>query len=377
MNFYFCESCGKRITDEEIKGGKGRDKKLKGVYCADCALGVSTMEMMPVTDTDLNAGGVVYETDSEEPAPAKRSRPAVPSISRDSPVHPIGTARRSSQEGKAPAAASRFTPVTNAIVMGIGAGMVVLGFIVFARPHDSHRSQTAEAVRPVQTQTPPAARPETESTASEHQDALPLGAVTIRSSEPSPKERYDQKVREGKIKPVPPPSTPAQAVKTESIPAAKLAAGAPEAGYGKPDPCILWRDFENGSTNGWDNSPQIIEGGYAPASKKALKITSRSALWPSAFTPTQHTVIRLAVWVAAPVEGAQVMCWDETANDNAVVLIADKLKPGAWVLLKLPLRDFFYWEKKDGPVGHTLRSISLIANKSELIVDDLAVYEEP
>ena len=33
--FYFCETCGKRITDQQILEGLGRNKKLKGVYCSD------------------------------------------------------------------------------------------------------------------------------------------------------------------------------------------------------------------------------------------------------------------------------------------------------------------------------------------------------
>src|SRR5471032_877979 len=95
MNFYFCESCGKRITDEEIQAGKGRDKKLKGVYCADCALGVSTMEMLPVTDADLKVGKSSDDR-SGGAAPVKRNRPA-PSLSRVS-AHSIGTASRNPQK---------------------------------------------------------------------------------------------------------------------------------------------------------------------------------------------------------------------------------------------------------------------------------------
>ena len=45
MNFWFCETCGKRLTELDLEAGKGRDKKLKGVYCSDCAIGVMTMEM--------------------------------------------------------------------------------------------------------------------------------------------------------------------------------------------------------------------------------------------------------------------------------------------------------------------------------------------
>jgi hypothetical protein len=34
MKFYFCETCGKRITDEHVRG-----KGLKGWYCSGCAEG--------------------------------------------------------------------------------------------------------------------------------------------------------------------------------------------------------------------------------------------------------------------------------------------------------------------------------------------------
>jgi internalin A len=40
MKFYFCETCGKRINDGEV-----RNKGLKGWYCGDCAPGVMTVEM--------------------------------------------------------------------------------------------------------------------------------------------------------------------------------------------------------------------------------------------------------------------------------------------------------------------------------------------
>jgi len=49
MKFYFCENCGKRITEIDIAQGAGKDKKLKGVYCKDCAVGVMTMEFSSIT----------------------------------------------------------------------------------------------------------------------------------------------------------------------------------------------------------------------------------------------------------------------------------------------------------------------------------------
>ena len=53
IKFYFCETCGKRITDRQILEGQGRDKKLKGVFCSDCAVGVNTMEFDAIREADL------------------------------------------------------------------------------------------------------------------------------------------------------------------------------------------------------------------------------------------------------------------------------------------------------------------------------------
>src|SRR5471030_2404879 len=55
MKFYFCEKCGKRITDAELEQGLGRDKKLKGVYCTACSVGVMTVETLAINDQQLQA----------------------------------------------------------------------------------------------------------------------------------------------------------------------------------------------------------------------------------------------------------------------------------------------------------------------------------
>ncbi len=52
MNFYFCETCGKRLTEDQIKEGAACDKKLRGVYCKACAVGVSTMDVLPLTPAE-------------------------------------------------------------------------------------------------------------------------------------------------------------------------------------------------------------------------------------------------------------------------------------------------------------------------------------
>ena len=52
MKFYFCEACGKRVTEEDIREGQGADKKLKGVFCKACSVGVMTMETVPLTQAE-------------------------------------------------------------------------------------------------------------------------------------------------------------------------------------------------------------------------------------------------------------------------------------------------------------------------------------
>ncbi len=51
--FYFCETCGKRITDKQILEGLGRDKKLKGIFCKTCAVGVTTQEFDAISEVEL------------------------------------------------------------------------------------------------------------------------------------------------------------------------------------------------------------------------------------------------------------------------------------------------------------------------------------
>lgn len=50
MKFYFCETCGKRLTENDLAEGAGKNKKLKGVFCKECAVGVTTMDDMPLTE---------------------------------------------------------------------------------------------------------------------------------------------------------------------------------------------------------------------------------------------------------------------------------------------------------------------------------------
>jgi DNA-directed RNA polymerase subunit RPC12/RpoP len=69
MRFYFCETCGKRLTEHDVQGGVAMDKKLKGVYCKECGIGVTTMESLPLTDREAKK---VLEDASPRPQKLRR-----------------------------------------------------------------------------------------------------------------------------------------------------------------------------------------------------------------------------------------------------------------------------------------------------------------
>ena len=50
LNLYFCEKCGKRLTELDIEAGRARNKKWRGVYCSACAVGVDTIEFDAIPD---------------------------------------------------------------------------------------------------------------------------------------------------------------------------------------------------------------------------------------------------------------------------------------------------------------------------------------
>lgn len=95
MKFYFCETCGKRITEQEINEGLGRDKKLKGVYCNNCATGVSTLIMLPLTDAEARARLKAQQAPSNpDPAAEPSAKPVAPAEAAAAPAPVRPAARR-------------------------------------------------------------------------------------------------------------------------------------------------------------------------------------------------------------------------------------------------------------------------------------------
>jgi DNA-directed RNA polymerase subunit RPC12/RpoP len=214
MNFYFCETCGKRLTDADLEQGAARNKKLKGVYCQSCAVGVMTMESMPLTDEE-----------------ARRIAAQNPDVQRK--AAPIRSRTDySSARGKPEGAPAKPAPRTQATAY-VGAGMVVLmigitAFVMNRKSLDSVpvKPQSRDAVtQPSAPVAIAAAKPSV--TVPPPQPEKPAGVARASSEpivqvapppeepkEPTPKELYDQAVREGKIKPYDPATANKPAVIT-------------------------------------------------------------------------------------------------------------------------------------------------------------------
>ncbi len=148
--FYFCETCGKRITDKQILEGLGRDKKLKGIYCKTCAVGVTTMEFEALPAGDVpkivrkSGENVVLVT----PDSLLKSK-SVQSVSRAA-ISPVKRSEsRPSKPGVRLASQNGIKPVALAVA---GAGiLVVLG--IFLLNSQSRPRSNPNPDRPVASST--------------------------------------------------------------------------------------------------------------------------------------------------------------------------------------------------------------------------------
>ena len=90
MNLYFCEKCGRRLSDEDVQQGRGLDKKLAGIFCRSCAVGALTIETLPVDPKEaqkLLSEARSKRTTQASPAPA---RPASAALRRADVSPPSG-----------------------------------------------------------------------------------------------------------------------------------------------------------------------------------------------------------------------------------------------------------------------------------------------
>ncbi|MCW8129213.1 MAG: hypothetical protein KIS92_02405 [Planctomycetota bacterium] len=107
MKFFFCESCGKRITEKDLEEGKARDKKLNGVYCSQCAKGVLTKELQALGDLP---GRKANEASASHPRKRSTSAHAIP----------VASPRETREARLAPEPRN-----TKAVLIGLAAGLAV------------------------------------------------------------------------------------------------------------------------------------------------------------------------------------------------------------------------------------------------------------
>ncbi len=106
MKFWFCEKCGKRITDADVTAGLAADKQAKGVYCKSCSVGVVTGQIDAITDQQLArakaSASAIPTTESAAPPPTTHgSRPKITRASSASHTPAKSTSASQSSFGAA------------------------------------------------------------------------------------------------------------------------------------------------------------------------------------------------------------------------------------------------------------------------------------
>lgn len=152
MKFYFCETCGKRVTENDLASGQARDKKMRGMYCEACAGSVLTLETDALTEDQarevlkeelpgptphLPASGIQARPSSTALRPAKKqSGPIhetgivpVPGSARISGRRPAGrlSTGRNMRPGTPAEGSLRQTPVAMAVLIAGGLAALVGG----------------------------------------------------------------------------------------------------------------------------------------------------------------------------------------------------------------------------------------------------------
>jgi hypothetical protein len=135
MNFFFCERCGKRITEADLAEGLAKDKQLKGVYCKGCATGVLTMTAAAVTPAE-----VARAAGEKAAPPSAAGEPA-----RASPVHKPAAAARAAHP---PAPRSRPSFIAPVLAGVVAAGVVVALYLATAGPTPTGRGAAVPARPP-------------------------------------------------------------------------------------------------------------------------------------------------------------------------------------------------------------------------------------
>jgi len=156
MNIWFCETCGKRVTEKDLAQNQAFDKQVKGMYCKDCAVGVNTMAFEPIQappsgSTIPTATAVAPVSSATAKLPTSAATPMTPTtriIERPSgknlrPASAMTTARAKVPAKSASKPADKRDGSMIYVAIGVGAVLLIGGLIYAMRSPNPTPTETA------------------------------------------------------------------------------------------------------------------------------------------------------------------------------------------------------------------------------------------
>lgn len=213
MEFYFCETCGKRVTGKDLEAGLARNKKLNGVFCAQCAAGVMTMETLPVSEAE--ARKVLAEAAAGEkpaPAPPTGEQPAA----KNRPPRSAAKAQHKNERARERAGQAVW------LYMAVGLVVALAGIFLFLKREDRPAERTHAPAPPAK----PTPAVETKPERVVPQPPVPPAPPPALPVPPAPVEKSPEPPVEAK--------SPAPVVAEAKSPEPAVEAKTPEAMVEKP-----------------------------------------------------------------------------------------------------------------------------------------------
>lgn len=136
MSFYFCETCGKRVTEADVAAGRARNKQVRGVYCVFCAEGVTTMTFDAITQEEMSKAEALRRQGKQTPSQSSRLIALKPS-------HAASITTEASPHRPRARAENSKTPI---LAVSFGCILVASVLIAFANSNKTNQSDTARRV---------------------------------------------------------------------------------------------------------------------------------------------------------------------------------------------------------------------------------------
>jgi hypothetical protein len=147
MKFYFCETCGKRITDRELEEGLARDKQVKGMYCRGCAESVMTIEFDAISLASLAQR---QEPARKEGAAQQQPKETAAQVASPPKTMNVAPSRAAEREKQRDGRNTRRNTATIGIVAASMLFIIVVWFLIVfqSRTHTTTARSKAPTVLP-------------------------------------------------------------------------------------------------------------------------------------------------------------------------------------------------------------------------------------